>query len=186
MSLDKLKEEMPYKWRTQSVNQYNTILVAYIDARDVEDVFDTHVGPDKWQCKYSMVGEQMICDIGVYCNDQWVWKSDGGTKTDIEGEKGLLSDSFKGAAVKWGPGRFLYRLTPIKLPSIDTGRTKNNKPVYAQMHDVKKYGAVQDVPKGIIQWGKDSNGKLNLTLQIKDVDAYVNKFLKPWKENKNK
>lgn len=183
INLSELKKEMPYKWRVQTCKNYGTTLVAYVDARDDENKFDEVCGPENWQCEYSLMGDQMICRIGVYCNGQWVWKSDGGTRTDIEGEKGLLSDSFKRAAVKWGPGRFLYSLTPIKLPSIDTGRKKGSNTIYAPMHDTRKYGPAQGVPKGILAKTKDDNGNWALSLQIKEVDAYVNKFLKlkPWK-----
>jgi hypothetical protein len=40
----------------------------------------------------------------------WIWKSDGAGATDVEGEKGMLSDALKRAAVRWGVGRYLYDL----------------------------------------------------------------------------
>jgi hypothetical protein len=39
-----------------------------------------------------------------------VWKSDGAGDSDVEAEKGAVSDAFKRAAVKWGVGRYLYDL----------------------------------------------------------------------------
>jgi hypothetical protein len=29
----------------------------------------------------------MLCSIGIKIEEEWVWKTDGGTETDIEGAK---------------------------------------------------------------------------------------------------
>ena len=39
-----------------------------------------------------------------------MWKADGAGQTDMEAEKGALSDALKRAAVRWGIGRYLYDL----------------------------------------------------------------------------
>jgi len=156
MDLSKLKEKMTYKWRVQSSSQWNTTLVGYIDARDVEDLLDEVCRPENWCNVYTMVSTQMMCGIGININNQWVFKYDGGSESNVEKNKGLLSDSFKRAAVKWGIGRFLYRLVPFKLASMDSGRKdRNDNPVYVPMHDVTKHGAAKDVPFGILGY----NGK---------------------------
>ena len=95
-----LTKELPYKWRVQSTKFGTTTCVAYIDARDCQDLLDEVVGPENWQ---SFVGE---------C---WVWKSDTGSESNVEKDKGHVSDAFKRACVSWGIGRFLYRLPIQKL-----------------------------------------------------------------------
>ena len=50
MKLEDLKKEIPFKWRVQTANQYGANCVAYIDARDVQDLLDEVCGADKWQC----------------------------------------------------------------------------------------------------------------------------------------
>jgi len=83
--------------------------LAYLDARDVMGRLDEVCGPSGWQCKYSHAGNKTVCDIGIDVGDQdWVWKADGAGDSDIEAEKGALSDAFKRAAVRWGIGRYLY------------------------------------------------------------------------------
>jgi len=144
-----------------------------LDARDVEDLLDTVCGPENWTNNYSMAGSQMISNIGINCNGEWIYKADGGSQSNIEKEKGLLSDSFKRSAVRWGIGRFLYRLKIVKLPSIERGSK------FFPAHDPKKYGPVTGVPKGILKW--DWNAK-SVTLEIGDVNRYFNDFLKPWSE----
>ena len=65
MNLDKLKKEMPFKWRVQSSNQYGASCVAYIDARQVQDLLDEIVGASKWQCKYYEHKGNLFCSIGI-------------------------------------------------------------------------------------------------------------------------
>ncbi len=40
MKLKDLKKELPYKWRVQSVKYGKATCVAYIDARDCQDLLD--------------------------------------------------------------------------------------------------------------------------------------------------
>lgn len=142
MNLQDLQKEIPFKWRVQSFSKFKpqATVVAFIDARDVEDLLDEVCGPENWQCEYYQVKNTMCCKIGIAvpittlhstsAHDvervTWVWKSDGGTESDVEKEKGELSDAFKRAAVKWGIGRFLYKLPMKYLPANEAkvdGRT---------------------------------------------------------------
>lgn len=100
------------EWRVGSMNGEKTkgMALCYVDARAVMDRLDSICGPDGWQCNYSQgVNGSIICNIGVRMPDgSWVWKADGAGSTDVEAEKGALSDAFKRAAVRWGVGRYLY------------------------------------------------------------------------------
>lgn len=84
--------------------------LCYIDARTVMDRLDTVCGPAGWQNRYVMDGNKTVCEIGIRCGDEWIWKADGAGDSDVEAEKGALSDAFKRAAVRWGVGRYLYDL----------------------------------------------------------------------------
>jgi len=120
MNLQDLKKEMPFKWRVQSTNEYGSNCVAYIDARDVQDILDDVCGAENWQVKYSEHKGNLFASIGIDCNkdDGWVWKSDCGTESQVEKQKGEASDAFKRAAVMWGVGRFLYSLGIIKIKEV--------------------------------------------------------------------
>jgi hypothetical protein len=129
MNLQDLKKEIDFKWRVQSSNQYGANCVAYIDARQVQDLLDEVVGPENWQCKYEEHKNNMFCSIAISPTsingeDAWVWKSDCGTESQVEKQKGEASDAFKRAAVMWGVGRFLYSKKIIKLPVRDNGKGK--------------------------------------------------------------
>ena len=80
------------------------------------DRLDTVVGPENWQDKYEETAKRIICSLGIKIGNDWIWKADGAGDTDMEGEKGGLSDAFKRAAVKHGIGRYLYG---IHVPWID-------------------------------------------------------------------
>jgi hypothetical protein len=113
--LEALKAPFPadaISWRVGATNKDKTkgIALAYIDARDVMRRFDDVCGVD-WQCRYSHVTDKgVVCEIGVKIDGEWRWRSNGAGETDVEGEKGALSDAFKRAGVLWGVGRYLYDL----------------------------------------------------------------------------
>lgn len=112
---ERLAEPFPAEaisWRVGSTTKEKDkgMALAYLDARDVMDRLDLICGPAGWQCRYSHANGKTVCDIGVKAGDEWVWKADGAGDTDVEAEKGALSDAFKRAAVRWGVGRYLYGL----------------------------------------------------------------------------
>ena len=93
------------KWRKGYKNGKDLV---YIDARDVMDRLDTVFGIDGWQTKYEYLGGRMICNLSVRFDLEWITKSYGAGDSNIEGEKGGISDSLKRAAVLLGIGRYLY------------------------------------------------------------------------------
>jgi hypothetical protein len=108
-------------WRAQSVSNKNpdqpkALALAYIDARDVMNRLDDVVGVGGWQDRYEVFGSKTICHLSLLIDGQWVTKADGAGDSDIEAEKGALSDAFKRAAVKWGIGRYLYDIASPWVP----------------------------------------------------------------------
>lgn len=82
--------------------------LVYIDARMVKKRLDDVFGMD-WQCTYTETNERsVVCNIGVKIGEEWIWRSDGAGESNIEAEKGMYSDAFKRAAVRFGIGEYLY------------------------------------------------------------------------------
>lgn len=113
MELLKLKEPFApeaISWRVGSTtaDKKSGLALAYIDARDVMDRLDKVCGPENWKDEYPNLGSTTVCCISIKIGDEWVYKTDGAGSTDVEAEKGQLSDAFKRCAVKWGVGRYLY------------------------------------------------------------------------------
>lgn len=97
-------------WRVGSTTQDKSrgLALAYIDARDVMQRLDDVCGPAGWQCRYPHANGKTVCEVGIRVENEWIWKADGAGDTDVEAEKGALSDAFKRAAVRWGVGQYLY------------------------------------------------------------------------------
>ena len=101
-------------------------LLLYKDARCDMNILDETVGAENWQREHYECKGNMYCKVGIFCDGQWVWKSDCGTESNTEAEKGEASDSFKRACVNWGIGRELYTSPFIWIPS-DKCRIDNGK-----------------------------------------------------------
>lgn len=112
-------------WRVGSTtgDKSKGMALAFIDARDVMDRLDTVCGPGGWQCRYPHANGKTVCEIGIKVDGEWVWKADGAGDTDVEKEKGALSDAFKRSAVRWGIGRYLYHLPSPWVALTPAGRS---------------------------------------------------------------
>lgn len=125
---DGLAAEFPRElvsWRAQSVTKAGdkAMALAYITARDVMERLDAVVGPANWSDTYEVHQNVTICTIAIKTADGWVSKSDGAGDTDVEAEKGRLSDAFKRAAVKWSIARYLYEMDSPWVPCDSYART---------------------------------------------------------------
>ncbi|TGP34048.1 hypothetical protein EN828_10270 [Mesorhizobium sp. M2D.F.Ca.ET.185.01.1.1] len=125
--LAKLRDPFPpdiIEWRVGSTSKDKSkgLALAYITARDVMQRLDEVCGPENWQCDYPHAGSKTVCRIGIKVGEEWIWKANGAGDTDIESEKGALSDAFKRAAVLWGIGQYLYDLeSPWVTLDTNTG-----------------------------------------------------------------
>lgn len=122
------------EWRAGSFSEKTNkaMALAYITARAVMNRLDEVVGPENWQDSYEAIsgadGDRgYICTIYIKVGDEWVSKSDGANESTFESVKGGLSDSFKRAGIKWGIGRYLYKLGVRWVPAEKKGRYINLK-----------------------------------------------------------
>lgn len=96
--------------RVQSVKEKGLVLLLYKDARVDMNILDETFGAENWQREHYECKGNLFCRIGVLFKGtgEWVWKSDCGTESNTEAQKGEASDSFKRAGFNWGIGRELY------------------------------------------------------------------------------
>jgi hypothetical protein len=129
----KLKNPFPANavhWRVGSTTKDKSkgTALAYLNARDVMKRLDEVIGMENWKdCYAETASGRLICTLKVRIDGEWIGKTDGAGDTNVEGEKGAISDAFKRAAVKWGIGRYLYYL-PAKWVEIDQYRKIKNPP----------------------------------------------------------
>lgn len=104
-------------------------LLLYKNARVDMDILDEVVGAENWQRKHEVINGNLYCHVGIYSKDknEWVWKSDCGTESNTEKEKGEASDAFKRACVNWGIGRELYTAPKNMLIPCELNERKQPK-----------------------------------------------------------
>ena len=105
--------------RVGMVKANGLTLLLYKDARVDMTLLDETVGSANWQREHYDVKGNLYCRVGIKLDGEWVWKSDCGTESNAEAEKGESSDSFKRACVNWGIGRELYTAPFIWIKAED-------------------------------------------------------------------
>lgn len=118
--------------QTKDKSKYTVLL--YKTSRTDMDILDEVFGSENWMSEHYEVKGKDFCRISVrlsfldnvngsadygkdikVTNYEWVGKSDCGSESNIEAEKGEASDAFKRAGFQWGIGRELYSAPKIWL-----------------------------------------------------------------------
>lgn len=73
-------------------------LLLYKDARCDANILDETVGTDNWQCEFYECKGTLFCKVGILCKcndgrDEWIWKDDAGSPSNMEAAKGEASDA---------------------------------------------------------------------------------------------
>lgn len=118
--------------RIGQIKKNGIILLLYKDARCDMNILDETVGAANWEREHYECKGNLFCKVGIDVNydkggnlTKWVYKSDCGTESNTEKEKGEASDSFKRACVNWGIGRELYTSPFIWIPEKDSNGNAN-------------------------------------------------------------
>ncbi len=103
------------KFKPQMVKQNRALAMAYIDARCVQDRLDDVLGVENWQDLYELLPDgSVMCRLKLRLGRRWITKTDVGSPSEQpdggDRLKAAFSDALKRAAVKFGVGRYLYRL----------------------------------------------------------------------------
>ena len=103
------------KFKPQVVQGNRALALGYVDARVIQDRLDDVLGVMGWQDSYKVLPDgSVVCRLRLRLGSEWVTKVDvGGPSEQPDGGdrmKAAFSDSLKRAAVKFGVGRYLYRL----------------------------------------------------------------------------
>lgn len=153
MTLDFAQLSAPFpadeiEWRVGHVNGEKTkgLALAYLTARHVMDRLDAVCGPGGWQDRYEFHGSRTICYLSLRVGNEWLTKADGAGDSDVEAEKGSISDALKRGAVKWGIGRYLYETNNIWVEVEASGksyRIKESEKAKLVAALNKQFGAVK-------------------------------------------
>jgi len=102
-------DETEIKFKPTAIKNNQALALPYVDARTILDRLDEAVGPENWHDEYQIISEnKVICKLTIL----GITKSDAGESSSEEKEplKSAVSDALKRAAVKFGIGRYLYKL----------------------------------------------------------------------------
>lgn len=105
-------------WKPKLVKGNRALAIAYVDARSIQDRLDEVLGVDGWQDAYrELANGSVVCRLRLQIGGKWISKSDVGSPSEQsdagDRTKAAFSDALKRAAVKFGVGRYLYRLPVV-------------------------------------------------------------------------
>lgn len=108
-------EARDIKFKPQMVKNNRALAMAYIDARLIQDRLDSVLGVENWQDNYEILPDgSVMCRLKLKLGSRWITKTDVGSPSEQPDSgdrlKAAFSDALKRAAVKFGIGRYLYRL----------------------------------------------------------------------------
>jgi hypothetical protein len=108
-------EPREVRFKPAVVSGNRALALAYVDARAIQDRLDDVLGVAGWQDEYECLPEgSVVCRLRLRLGDEWITKMDVGGQSEQPDEgdrrKAAFSDALKRAAVKFGVGRYLYRL----------------------------------------------------------------------------
>lgn len=152
---------------TEKGGNVGAVVLLYKDARVDMRLLDEVVGAMNWKREHAIIGDRLYCTVSIYNEHtgEWVGKSDVGTESNTEKEKGQASDSFKRACFNWGIGRELYSapFTYINLQSSEWYKGKDGKPKSYAKFTVKEidYDENRNINKLTIV---DSKGSVRFTM----------------------
>jgi hypothetical protein len=154
------------KFKPQVVQGNRALALAYVDARVIQDRLDEVLGVEGWQDEYECLPDgTVVCRLRLRLGDTWVTKMDvGGPSEQPDGGdrmKAAFSDALKRAAVKFGVGRYLYRLAaqwvdydPVKR---QFARTPTLPPFAIPKRRVGSTSPLESGPKSLPERKADSS-----------------------------
>jgi hypothetical protein len=103
------------KFKPQVVKGTRALALAYVDVRAIMDRLDNVLGVENWQDHYQLLPDNSVmCRLSLRIGDRWITKCDVGSPSEQpdggDRLKAAFSDALKRTAVKFGIGRYLYRL----------------------------------------------------------------------------
>src|SRR5262249_47416429 len=126
------------KFKPAVVSGHRAMAMAYIDARVIQDRLDEVLGGAGWQDEYECLPDgSVVCRLRLRLGGEWITKMDVGGQSEQPDEgdrrKAAFSDALKRAAVKFGIGRYLYRL-PAQWADYDSKKRTFARPPQLPAH----------------------------------------------------
>jgi hypothetical protein len=103
------------EFKPAAITGNRALALAYVDVRAIQNRLDVVCGVAGWQDSYRVLPDgAVVCRLRLKIGEQWITKVDVGSPSgqpdNGDRTKAAFSDALKRAAVKFGVGRYLYRL----------------------------------------------------------------------------
>ncbi len=148
--------------------------LTYITSRAVMNRLDDVFGVFGWKDEYKELDNGFICKLSVKDSEgNWISKEDVAEKTNVEALKGGFSDALKRTAVKFGIGRYLYRLEESFVQVVD----KNTKG--AIRASSKNTGVFYYLPPQLPKWALEEDYSESFSESVDKLDKEINKIKQP-------
>ena len=188
------------KFKPQHITGNRALVVPFVDARVIQDRLDDVLGVMGWQDRYKCLPDgSVVCRLRIRLGEEWITKEDVGGQSEQPDEgdrrKAAFSDALKRAAVKFGIGRYLYRLKPQwvdydpqkrqvvgtpKLPGVLTPTQANHKVIENTEKRAKEQPTEEKAAPVPAARVKPANGlELKQRLIKKDADMAREGLCKP-------
>lgn len=158
--------ESEVKFKPQVVRGNRALALAYVDVRAIMDRLDSVLGVENWQDHYELLPDNSVmCRLRIRLDDRWITKTDVGSPSEQpdggDRLKAAFSDALKRAAVKFGIGRYLYRL-PQQWADYDATRKQFSAPPRLPDWATVLKPAQSETPaaKGVPATGKELHRRL--------------------------
>lgn len=95
-------------------------LLLYIDSRAAANILNETIGNFNWQIDYKDVAGKVYGTLSLWDSEkqQWIGKTDTGSESNIEADKGQASDILKRCLARWGCD-YLYSAPDITITCPD-------------------------------------------------------------------
>lgn len=189
-------ERHEIKFKAGVVSGSRAMAIAFADARVYMDRLDSVLGMHNWCDEYQLLPDgSVLCKLSVRINGEWITKMDVGGQSDQPDEgdrhKASLSDAIKRTAVKFGVGRFLYRLPAqwvdydpqkkrfVKEPGLPDHLYKST-PARSKPAETRPTMKVDGEPKSDVKRDMPANGaELKKRLEDKDRELVLGGIIQP-------
>lgn len=144
--------------RPAMVKDGKATMLLYIDSRAVVRLLNETVGQTNWCMEFEDVNGQLVGKMGIWDEDKgmFVYKSDTGSESNIEAQKGLFSDCYKRCLSRWGVDE-LYTAPRIVVEDDKYGNTgcKVSRIEYNENREIVALEIVNRFNKPVFGWKDD-------------------------------
>ena len=168
--------------RPATIKDGKAKMLLYIDSRAATTLLDETVGNLNWQSEFYEVNNKVICKIGIFDEERniWIWKSDTGSESNVEGEKGQISDCYKRVLSRFGVTE-LYSAPSITIQDdgYKCAGYKVSEINYNENREIINLVIVNRFNKEVFRWNINQKPSVNNIPTIDKLELSPEQVIKP-------